>query len=659
MQLPRNAASRTAPAALVAALLAATPIGAAARDASAATFAFQPIKIQRIHLPKTVTEPRWPGFTIDGRHLLFWSKNELWITGLHGSGVRCLSCGLANDPNPDGSTALADLATPFPDGKRVLMEEDAQVVSSGMVVLECAPSVVNCKSRQLVPVDYSAAEPPLIPPGGAVGTPQMGFGHVAAHAKLSQDGNYVGFSQARSDSIEAMIVGRLEHTGGTYVVTDPRVINPPGPTSPTDTSIERWSKSGALFEFKTFTNGGADATYVEVGGPAFGRTDVYSVNLATGRRTQLAAHNDWDEDNGVSPNGKLLSLFSDRTMHYSDWVGGLVPVRDFINAPAAAMAAAPLGGFSACMGPMWLLPSSGDHGATLAGQPIVDYHYPGVHIVDTLAESSQWSPDGTMIALHQVDDKTGQPAPFLLVAHLTALKPTRPLAPVTSQPGSWAPLPTDYHGAMGSSGPVTLHGPGGGTVTISYGGMPGAISGQWSETYKDYSDNGTDFLNGTVTVNGSAAAGGNVTSHVTMTGGNTGKTDADLTYGPNGTTGRSVSTYNGKTITGPPPYASGNNSKGGPDTACPATLPKKPSLRVKATRIGHRRYKLRVTASVAGVGANETAVDTQPVYHALLQLGRAKIYTNKNGTAIVTVRQGHHLKVTAGDTLKPTSVRLP
>jgi hypothetical protein len=47
------------------------------------------------------------------------------------------------------------------------------------------------------------------------------------------------------------------------------------------------------------------------------------------------------------------------------------------------------------------------------------------------------------------------------------------------------------------------------------------------------------------------------------------------------------------------------------------------------------------------------------VYHALLRLGRAKTYTSENGTAIVTVGLSHHLTVTAGDTLEPTSVRLP
>src|ERR1700688_2967645 len=79
-----------------------------------------------------------------------------------------------------------------------------------------------------------------------------------------------------------------------------------------------------------------------------------------------------------------------------------------------------------------------------------------------------------MIALNTIDDPTGQAAPFLLVAHLTALKPSRPLAAVSSQPGSWAPPPTAYHGAMGFDGTVTLHGHGGGSGTVQYGGNAGS-----------------------------------------------------------------------------------------------------------------------------------------------------------------------------------------
>jgi hypothetical protein len=77
---------------------AATVMAVTTADASAAGFAFQPITIQRVNLPHNITGARWPVFTTDGRRLMFFSKNDLWITDLRGHGVRCLTCGLANDP---------------------------------------------------------------------------------------------------------------------------------------------------------------------------------------------------------------------------------------------------------------------------------------------------------------------------------------------------------------------------------------------------------------------------------------------------------------------------------------------------------------------------------------------------------------------------------
>jgi hypothetical protein len=618
------------------------------------SFAFQPISIQRIKLPTGVAEARWPAFTTDGKHLLFWSKGDLWITALGGGDVHCLTCGLAGDPSP--GTDLANMVTPFPDGKRVFIELDSQVATAGMDVLECHPSVVHCRSRQLVPVDYSGAEAAVIPPGGAASTPQIGL-NVAAHAQLSPDGRYVGFSEARSDAIEAMIVGRLQRDGAKYAVIHPRVINPAGPTSSTDPNVKAWSDSSALFELKTFTDGGRDVTYVEGGGTSLNHTTVWSVNLATGHRTLLASAPDWDEDNGVSPNGKLLSLYSQRTMHYVDWIGGLLPVRSFIDAPLSTMGSN-LGGYTECMGPMWLLPSSGDDQGELMGEPLVDYRYPGVHVVDTLAESSQWSPNGTMIALDTTDNPTGLAAPFLLVAHLTATKPSRPLKPVSSQPGSWAPAPTGYHGAIGFDGTVTLHGPGGGTVTVHYGGTPGAISGQWSETYAHYSANGRDFVNGTVTASASGPGDGSYSSHLTMSGANKGSDAADLSFGTNGVSGHATSTYDGNTISGPGSFETGPMAQGGPSTACPGEMVSEPALHVTATNKGHGTYKLKVTVSIAGAGPNETQIDTQPVEHATIHVGRAVTYADGAGIAIVKVTRRRTVTVTAGDTLRPTSVRL-
>jgi hypothetical protein len=378
----------------------------------------------------------------------------------------------------------------------------------------------------------------VIPPGGAVTAQQATLVGGEYHAQLSQDGGYVGFSVFRTDAIEEMVVGKLQHAGGKYVVSNPKVINPPGPTSSSDTNVDHWSDTGALYEFKAFTHGGADATYVEVGGPAKS-VNVWSVNLASGRRTRLVSAPDWNEDDGGSPNGKLLSVFSDRTMHFADWIGGLMPVRDFIDAPMSAMAASNIGGNSECEGPMWLLPSTGDHGGDLAGEPLLDYKYHGMHVADNIDAPSQWSPNSAMIALNTMDDATGNSAPFILVAHLTATKPSRPLRPVSSQPGSWAPSPTGYHPAMGYTGTITLAGPGGGKVTIHYSG--GVLSGKWSETYANYSDNGRDFVNGTVTIAG-FAAGGTYSSHLTMTGANTGSDNIDINF-THGAKGHATSTY--------------------------------------------------------------------------------------------------------------------
>jgi hypothetical protein len=111
----RQRVSRHVRALLAVAILASAAGGLGAADANAAPFAFQPIAIQRINLPHNIKSAGWPVFTHDGKHLLFFSVNgksagntgqpgisELWITNLHGGGVHCLSCGLANDPRANG-----------------------------------------------------------------------------------------------------------------------------------------------------------------------------------------------------------------------------------------------------------------------------------------------------------------------------------------------------------------------------------------------------------------------------------------------------------------------------------------------------------------------------------------------------------------------------
>jgi len=304
-------------------------------------FVFQPVTIQKIALPSTVTSAEDPEFTKDNDHLLFWQSNQLWITSLQGTGTRCLSCGVPGAPRLPES---GDLASPFPDGKRVLMDEDIQPGATELAVLQCLPSLINCLKRSVEQVNFSRAEPAVIAPGGAVLVPQATVVGGAYHAQLSPNGQYIGFSEVRTDAIEVMVIGKLQQSGSEYVVNDAKVINPPAPTSASDEDAAHWSDSSSLFEFKAFTHGGADATYVQVGGEALMDPQDWQVNLATGARIRLTGNPDWNEDDGGAPNGRYWSVFSDRTIHFVDWLGGLFPVPDFIDDAASAMVAGTIGG---------------------------------------------------------------------------------------------------------------------------------------------------------------------------------------------------------------------------------------------------------------------------------------------------------------------------
>jgi hypothetical protein len=663
----RRVLSRGVAAAALLLSVTALPAGASSRtpgEAGAAPFAFEPITFKRIPLPPGLAAAP-PVFTADGKHLLFGAAkqgtttaDQLWITGLRGEDMHCITCSGGPPVSPAG------IINPFPDGKRIF------VGFSGVV--ECAPSVLDCRTHAFLPYDLSGAKPPggIIPPGGAANTPQSVVSQGAS-PKLSPDGVHIGYSDVRSDGYEQLVVARLVRQTDKYVAVDPKVINPPGPTSATDPAVGGWSESTALYEFKTFTHGGASATYVKVGGADAENPDVWEVNLKTGQRTRLTAHPDWDEDMAISPDGRTMSLWSNRTVHWWDWLGGLMPYRSFIDAPMVGAEAGMLVNTpnnQACSGPMWLLPADGDRGGRLAGQPIVDYTDPDVHVADHVAGWPMWNRQGTMLALNTNIEGaglfSGRTPPFLLVAQLTARRPAAPEPVVNSDVGSWAPAPAGWHPAFGFNGDVTLHGGGGGTATVHYGGAPGVLHGRFSETYSNYSEDGKTFLSGTKTieVNGYGVDNVHEVAHLTMTGAHSGSQDVDLTIkggDPSGVPtyqGSATVTYDGTTLSGPPGVLQQKGS-------CPERLPKLPRLTATATGLGHDRYAIKVTASIAGVGQNEAAVDTEPVKHALVVTGGAGSYTNDRGFVIIKVRGNHHrpvtIKVSAGETLLPTTLTIP
>ena len=382
-------------------------------SAVAAPYAFEPINYKHIPLPESVAKELAvaPVFTPDGKHMLFTTlKDHLYVTNLSGTKINCIDCTGAN-----GGPHFVD---PFPDGKRIWL------FPSG--VYECKPSVVNCKTHTYVPVDTSAAVPPggLVAPGGAANSYQIDVGGAAA-SKLAPDGEHIAFSDVRSDAFEEMVIAKLERQPEKYVITNPRVLNPQGPSSALDPAVGPWSDTGALDEFKTFTHGGADATYVQVGGEANENPDVWEINLATGERKRLSSNADWDEDMALSPDGSQLTMWSNRATHYFDMQGGLLPVRDFIDMPmVAALANYYVNSDKkrSCAGPMWMLPPTGDEGAKLSGQPVVDYSQPKIKVANSGVPGWPiWSPDSTKLALSLADEETEtDAAPYIEYAEFSA-----------------------------------------------------------------------------------------------------------------------------------------------------------------------------------------------------------------------------------------------
>jgi hypothetical protein len=618
---------------------------------------FEPIRTQRIALPSRIKEASTPVFTLDGHHLMFASRLRLWIVNSRGHHLHCLSCGLANQPTLAQGEQMG-FTTEFPDRKRVFFG-----AAGSLGVLECHPSVVHCTSRKILPVDLSGARPSTPvggPPGGSPPEPGLDLENGSS-PKLSPDGHYVVFSDITTNAVELMTIARLRRTATKYVASEPRVLNPTGPSSVLDTDTKHWSNSSALFEFKSFADGGAAATYVQVGGVAAFNPDVWQVNLATGRRKRLTASPDWDEDDAPSPNGRSIVIESDRTMHRVDMLGALLPVRGFIDAPAVSIAASYY-----VAGPVprqcdlqpWLFPASGDRGATLMGQPIQPYTGGPVHAANNVSGYPQWSPDGTRIALNTESYRTNRSARYLLVAHLLDRRPTKPMRVVSSKPGAWAPTPEHYHGAIGSDTTVVLHGHASGTATVTYANPLGVLQGVDSVTYHDYSDNGRDVVNGTnrVSYPASILTGPvDLNSHLTLSGHDHGSSNVDLTFSgtqsvPVTVTGTASTSYDGTTVTGPPRSPA----------PCPNDLPRKPHLALHATRMsrhGHRVLRVHVTARVAGDGRNEAVIEVRPVVDAVVAIAGVRARTSRRGVAYLRVRRswrGHRLRLTAtaGDTLR-------
>lgn len=638
--------------------------GADFATAASKTMPFERVKIDKIKLPDEIVDASQPAYTHDGKHLLFFGNattdhGDLWIVGEDGSNPRNLTSGIDGKPAIPGPLEFEQpgLIQPFADGKRVFFGPYGDPK-----ILECAPSVVKCQTRQIFDVDLTGARPagPIMP-GGAVSGVTL-HGAFGARPQVSPDGKYVMFADIRFDSIEVMILAKLERQDDKYATSDGRVLNPAGPTSPTDQNTKAWSDSSALFESKTFVDGGRAVTYVQVGGEAGGNPDIWKVDLKTGKRTRITSNPDWQEDHGNSPDGTrdVISIDSSNA-HFLDYLS-LMPYRSFFNAwEIAPVAQISVGGaFRRVCAPFSprLNPASGDQGGKLIGQILQPYKGGDIRPSGNYQGPGMWKPDGTAVALSTQSFTNLGGAPYLEIARFPARKPTKPLPIVSSAPGSWAPTHADYHGALGANLDVTLPGLHSGTVTIHYAqNFLTAVDN--TATYENYSDDGKTFINGTDQVKrtGSSSLGGStqVISHLVMSGAHTGSLDRDITYitgNPGVITGSTVATYDGVTH---------DTLETQPDRcdSIKKRLPRAVKLKTKATPGKGNKVSVKVSAAFEGAGMDEQQLDRRPVMGAIVTAGRTKAVTNKSGVAVFKPKTGTtKIQVNGGASFLPATIRV-
>src|SRR4051812_49052289 len=150
----------------------------------------------------------------------------------HGGGARCLTCGVEQVQGLDRPFNAAqdlDVQKPFafPDGRRVLVMIASHPSESGglnlpgplrgdfnYAILECAPSVVDCRRRRLVALEL---------PGGG-----LSRGVQNRAGRLSPDGRWFAWTQVNLGGT-AMTLGRLVRGASSYTLDAPRVLTPPRP----------------------------------------------------------------------------------------------------------------------------------------------------------------------------------------------------------------------------------------------------------------------------------------------------------------------------------------------------------------------------------------------------------------------------------------------
>ncbi len=499
------------------------------------------VAVRAVPLPDTVTGARFPIYSPDGERILFSGtpaggrRIEVMSVAEDGTDLQCLSCGAAA-----GSEDPLLKAIPFADGRRVAVRvgEQTPLAPADHAVLECTPSIRDCRTAELVPITPPAA----------------GDANVVQdqrEVRVAPDGETIALSQVRrrpdGENAFVTIVGQLRRPaadGATYEVADPRAVS-------------------TLGELKNFTPDGRGvlvAAFTTLPDRA-ANPDIVEVDLATGDQVPVTVDGDYDEDISLSPDQRWYVVASGRgaelfatvsQLRRPNFLGtGLEPLTAYLFAHHRRELLEP-----------WLVPVGAEHDGE-RGQQLnpgsADEGY-DARVLMT------WHPAGDRVLFWEGrSDPFGPPTDDtrLIVAHLTdrAPAPVRPDTAAPSPTPRWAPALAGFTPpAPPDPASTSRDGEAGGTATDTE--QPGPEPGQTTIAvhYQQFSDDGAWIIDGTeaATYDHGLLGATHYTADLTLTGDHRGHLRADATISAAGLDGTIASTVDGHTLHLPRPPAVGS-----------------------------------------------------------------------------------------------------
>ena len=456
----------------------------------------EPLELAVVPMPDGVS-PQQPGFDATGELLVFSFRSpdyetlQLASMRQDGSEFRCLTCGAGLPAPVRGFQRLED-------GQRVLVN-GGNGASPSWRILEFAPSLLDCQTSALVPIELPPNPDPLNP------ALQYRVPHV------TRDGGSLAWTEVRQRGPGNFLsaLGRLEREADRYAVRDARVIAPPIPTLDLGDDADLWQRFAANYEAKEAQlRGGLD--YVIASTPTAGQYGDLAVDLATGDVRRLTNHPDHDEGMELSPDESWYVLASAAGSERVEFLG-LLPRPPYIDGFAfsihfVGVAGQPGDGSGNpgtsnqerdCYLSPFLLDRYGQRGEYV-GQRLLAPGPDGYEPSPGVA----WHPDGTKLLVLESRWKRltpqGEPqATRLRLVRLSARAPVDPASVVAAVPPpepTWALRYEDY--VIPDTGGVTvIRGKASGTATLT-NELPSVVAGRLRVDYDRYSDDGENFLDG-------------------------------------------------------------------------------------------------------------------------------------------------------------------